>query len=447
MKMKHSVKIACRNIILNRKKSVAVILSLTIALTVCVIVFTYRNLLSERLESTEKEYASVNRIAFSGMEYASGIVAYLNELEGVHEVQYFGRCSFDYLVQLEQQGYFSAEPVYRYLKFTLGNNSYELNQSYGCIDESEPIFVDTYTQETELFTEYEKQEYDIRTSGAELFVCGREPDSIGEIAVPEMVMRSYGIPEEQWEACIGQKFIISWYIPESDMEYMPEEMPTEETVLLSGILSGILSEDIYDITSRGTRYLYVMTEEVSGEMVVFCYPEDYTYKEKIANKVYEKYGIEGTTNSFFEVCEYIGKQIRFVDSVFMAVAAAILLAILVNIFRVYYFISRQRSSFMGMMKAVGYTPGELSGIITNEISIYILASAILAAILGYMGIGALQENVSGILGFSFELNLFAYVKGLIVLLFLSAVFEMLLVFWIRKNILSHQAVELMRCEE
>lgn len=445
MKTRYSIKLATRNIILNYKKSIAIIVGFTIAFTVCIMVFSYRNLLNNKLDETCTVYASANRIVFDGLQLNLELLEFIKTLDGVEEVQAFGYEEFEYLNEMDELGYATSYLEFKNAKLIIGGKNYICGPNHFSdeLNGSDFFFLNSYTDDVKLFSNYEELEYYTRTGLDSFFCYGNAPKNIGEIVVPEDILELYQIPRQSWADFIGKEFTVVWRIPDEEFEYVKDFVPTDEVILFQGVLSGILKSEIYDINSRETKRCYVLTSEMPEYTSIYCYLEDYTHKDNIIDIMKEKYGIQGNTSSFFEVCEYISKQIKFVDSVFLFVAISILVALFINGFRIYYFYLNQKNGFFGMMKAVGYVPRDLCKIIISEVGIFILSSTVLSSVFGYIGITWFQEKMSRALGLELEWNITVYFQGVVLVISIALVFGLFLVQFIYRNIISRHARSLL----
>lgn len=430
MNQKKILTLSMRNMRLNISRTLIVIVGLMTILSISGITVMYRQVLQNRLSDNLSQYISASSITFSVNNSTTDVIEKLSEMDSVLEIQTFAKEEIYYPAWLSEGEELETFVMYDNLQMNAAGCSYHANSrnSTDKLGTNSVALIYSYSPDSDFFSQYEVREFRAKNEDAPMLVFGEFPTDEGQIIIPEEVLRLYGIPQDKWEGLIGSSMSFSLAFEELVEEYAISHNYDPNPIVFEGEISGILSSDTYSIYSRNSVKIYqMMNLSPDQSLVVKVFLKDYSCYDEVSGFLFSEYGIEGNVGSFFEVCNYLDKQIGFADSVFSIVIVAFGLAVFMCFVLLYTYYFEENSRYLGTLKAIGYKPSAIVRICSYEIIVEIVIAGILSYVVSIFSIYKIREQLEGVLGFEVLLDSNIFFSAVITIAIVSVVFLLMVI--------------------
>ena len=452
MKKRKVVRLALINIRKYPGRSGLMFFGILLLLIVSFVVTCYREMLQNKLDVTERAFCSANLVAFDFQEQAPEAKGFARSIPGVVDAQEYQMSVLEMPETIsENLDEFQEIPAtVCTVKLCIDDEEFYYSAASG-VDAYSPIGVKEYLLGGNPYLKYEEEEFLAKTGYTSLLLYGEYPQRAGEMLVTEQFLQCYHIPYEQWEPLVGKhmEVAIHWtkeyrnMLRRVDKEELCDQ--TEGVVLLKLTICGIV-RDLDCVTALNDAAIVGISERIEGATSVFANLDNYTYLDSVKGKMSDRFGVEGRSHQYFDVCKYIGKQIVFSDRVINVFAGIVIVGIVIGLIWITLYCEQQKSGYYGMMKAIGFLPKHIMLISFAESGLLVIVGACTAGVVGAVLAKWLNERVSKAIGVELPLNEGALMFGILAIVLVAIVYFLVSLGVQYRKLICKEAVELLQRE-
>lgn len=306
----------------------------------------------------------------------------------------------------------------------LGGSCGQLNDFIFTIDEKEysahitennknldDIFfaISAYDLSCSVFSENLQEEYNCKYKSG-IFLCGDTLQNKNDIILSHKLLSKIGFTENEMKNLIGKTIDISCvYYNEYDME---EGNPSYQKQFENYRICGILKDEIYELsTGYCTDIIMPYNEETSKKCYdgMICVNMDgFMNGESVMNELKKITKREFSCSKNFGAYLQLSKQNVLLNRVIAVIFGILLLAVTLNVIYVVSFNMEKKSSYIGMLKAIGMTNGKICLIQFIELLLLYAAAFAVAVVLGGFLCHFLCDGLNGLLNLSLSFSISAY---------------------------------------
>lgn len=232
------------------------------------------------------------------------------------------------------------------------------------------------------FSEYLYSFYD------EPFMYGGECEKSTDILVPEQYLILFGVPENEYENCIGKKLSVKF-------------LQTDNYSLIRNYnISGIIKKECFDGFPVS---MIIRTQEkyYSDWDIVYVYAKEYDLKrfESIKNELDNEFGVTGDICLAYEKLNFLQKQSNFVEHILLLVVICVVAAVILYLLIYMFFYTEQNQKYSAILLSLGLNSKKIALLSTLEVGI----SSFIATICGIWCSYFISLNVDKIINEDIEL--------------------------------------------
>jgi hypothetical protein len=265
---------------------------------------------------------------------------------------------------------------------------------------------------------------------SDLFLYGREMENTNEILLSDFILKKYGFDEKSLYSLLNKSITL--------------EYKTKDEVISfdNYTLVGIIDSNFFRINSRRSSPHIILPLEATlhiEEIVLYCY----VFVDCFSNTLTIKNQIEAQVDSqvFFNEATYftyfsLTNQKYFIKTAFFSLFFVLSLSIIISIINNNLFAVKQKGTYYGTLKAIGFLPKDIFLQHTFEFLILGIISLAISLIISYVFMISLNSILSSLLIVEFKISIVFLIKisiiALLVIIMLSMIISIFVYIWYRK---------------
>ncbi|HHX18620.1 MAG TPA: ABC transporter permease [Clostridium sp.] len=395
MSIKECIKLAAYNIIRKKTVSFQIAISFLIVSFIGICSVSYILFLNSEISSLyEKEisrcYISIPKEELSDKK---GIFSEekLESIEGVVDINLLSSLSPEELIDnIPKRNEYAF--LFRFTKLITNGREYSANKS--SINDriiGDYISIDKYSKDYPTVSENEIKELFNVTKIKKPFLFGKEFDGNNQVILSELLLDKYGFSKEDMEKIIGSKISMAIYDVEGNNPiYLFKDYH----------LVGVFTSEFFNVKSRSDSSHILISSNtksfnVSDYDKIIVNVKEFSNVKNVYDKIQSTLGIEGEYSSTCEFYMYLNNINLVLKSIFTLASFIICFAIIMNVVILTYFNVNKKRNYLGMLKAMGLSPGRITFILFSELAfigvVSIVYASLFAAILIKASLGVFEK--------------------------------------------------------
>lgn len=449
MKFGNCLNIAAYNIVRRKKTSFIIAVSLFFVSFVVLVLLFYGSTVSSAMTEYSSDYMASACASCSIVTQADMQDEYYLFLEDE---------SFKKIESLEQvrdvNAFYNVN-----IDNGLGGSCWQLNDFTFTVDEKEysahiteknknpddvfSVDISAYDLSYTVFSENLHEEYESKHKNG-IFLCGGTLQNDNDIIISKRLLSKIGFSEDEMKNLTGKTLDISCvYYDENDME---EENPRYQKQFENYRICGILKDEVYELS---TAYCTDIIMAYNGETSEKCYDgtlcvnmDGFMNGEAVMNELKKITKRDFSCSENFWAYLQLSKQNVLLNRVIAVIFGILLLAVILNVLYVVSFNIGKKSSYIGMLKAIGMTNGKICLIqFTELLLLYMAAFAAAVVLSGFVG-HFLCDGLSGLLNLPLVFSVSVYLGSAVFTFGLMLILLVVIMLVSSMGILKSQIIEL-----
>lgn len=241
----------------------------------------------------------------------------------------------------------------------------------------------------------------------EPFICGGECEKSTDILVPEQYLILFGVPENEYENCIGKNLSVKF------------SRTDNYSLIRNYNISGIIKKECFDGFPVS---MIIKTQEnyYSDWDIIYVYTKKYDLKqfEKLKNALDHQFGVIGNICLSYEKLNFLQKQSNFVEHILLLVIICVVAAVILYLLIYMFFYIEQNQKYSAILLSLGLNSKKVALLNMIEVGI----SSFIATICGIWCSYFISLNVDKVINEDIELitwnwNILIYAHFIAIIVF------------------------------